>query len=675
MDGDKTFRVFIGYAGDAEREMNIVKGLESEVQKYLQHEANAFSSSKIFENVDFWKWRGMTSTTAGGQKEKIDPKIKDCHLAIFVFRKKIGNTTRGEVELAKEDRSRHILCFFPDDSLLDKDIKNDEYYQNMGELVTFKRSLTEDWGETDSKSITPVNTYIDDDLLKRTALQTINAVIKEIYEKAKTGQFEVVVNSSESIQPLAVSQLELKHFMTGKRLNNPSSQFYYERDKDKDIFGHLSGGTNVLVAGNSLAGKTRAVFEAVRKLTDKKILIVKTKHDFSQLEYDGETIVFFDDIDEFLAKKEKDELKNFLEELIEKNIQIVATCRNGNEYRDFSNAFKQRFIDDNFHAVEFSRLDGSDKTKFESYAKQQIPGIRLDEKSFDKNIGSFFMDLSIMKERYRNLDSLCVGYGKQIDKKTLSTILKALHTFYYAENMAGKNLYDKDKIFDFCERKLTGTSNPNSSSSGDFADKLKSAGLTPSGRAITRPDFEDGLEILKDDRQHLNFIDDFGETIYIEEVYLVKIIGEQIKPEEIIYELKKLYPGDDEISKCGFFANVYSFSKLIHQEEEIKKAFNILEKMNKMGIKPNEVTYSSIIVKTANLAEANTVLDRMVKEGLKPDAHTLSSVIKKIPQTDNESLKTILKNFQQRRVKADIFVIKQVTTKFNIAIDRNLNFL
>jgi len=419
LENNKTFKIFIGYAGDAKEQVTQIKELQHEIQQYLQNEANTFSESNIFENVEIWEWQDKAPLSVGGQQDKIDPSIRECHLAIFVFKTKIGDVTKDEYELVIQEK-KHIFCLFPSQNIIGEIITSGfKDYEKLAQLENFKKNLTTGWTASKSRSVTPIQEY-EYDTLKNIALNRIKQVIKAMYS-AVTNHINSTHPSNEkskddcnNFEYIATSDLELKYFMRGKRLTNPSSQFYYERDVDRKIKDYIVQGSNVIITGNSLAGKTRAAFEALKKIDNKNLVIIKPEYEFSRLNFDANTVLFFDDIDEFLVKQGRDVLKKFLETMIDGNIQIIATCRNGNEYRDFLNAFGYRFIDENFYIVEFARVSEEDKHKFVRFAKQQNPDISLDTESYDRNIGSFFMDLSIMKERYRNLEKLSDSYTKSI---------------------------------------------------------------------------------------------------------------------------------------------------------------------------------------------------------------------------------------------------------------------
>jgi hypothetical protein len=147
----------------------------------------------------------------------------------------------------------------------------------------------------------------------------------------------------------------------------------------------------------------------------------------------------------------------------------------------------------------------------------------------------------------------------------LEGLLKALNLFYFTHNTVGKNLYDKTKIFDFCHRKLT----------------------------LTQDDFDDALRVLTADETHLNFLEAFPHTLYIEEVYLERIVNKEFNVSHYIEELFTLYT-PSEVRTQGFLTDVYAFTKAL-RGVMLEEARVVIAKMVTLGITPDIVIYSSII--------------------------------------------------------------------------------
>ncbi len=502
------------------------------------------------------------------------------------------------------------------------------------------------------------------------------------------------------IHPKPIAELTLSDFLRGKRLRNPTKDFYFPRLHDGQIAGHLRKGNSLLVLGDSLVGKTRAVFESLKTLSDTELLIVKQEYSPKNLAYTPEkTLIFFDDIEEFLAAW-GGELKIFITQLLDQGNPILATCRRGNEYDTLLGGLGSPFINENFERVEVAKMDAQETLTFQT----EYPKLELDTQAYDHTIGSYFLELSTMQERFRRLGRLCEQYHRS-SQRHVEGVLKTLNLLYYTHNTAGKNLYAKTKVFDFCQRKFT----------------------------LSREDFADALMVLTADTTHLNFLEESSHTLYIEEVYLERIVNKGFNVANYFDDLFDLYTSA-EVRERGFLTDVYAFSKAL-REVTFEEAKNIITKMRTLGISPNVVTYSSIIDKCANYDQAMEVLSEMKAHDLipnvvtyssiitkcknydqamevlsemkahdlipnvvtynsiikrtknytdamkvvtlmgearlRPDAYTLSTVIHKIYANRLDLLRELLERFAGMEVRVDNFVIKQIQRKFGITIDKH----
>jgi len=111
------------------------------------------------------------------------------------------------------------------------------------------------------------------------------------------------------------------------------NDYYYERQQDRRIREVVRSGTNVIVVGKPLSGKTRAVLEALRNLSDRYDVAVVREADFNDFTIPfharrmwNHEIVVLDDIDRLAAKR------GFLDlfaALIKRQAVLIATCREG----------------------------------------------------------------------------------------------------------------------------------------------------------------------------------------------------------------------------------------------------------------------------------------------------------------------------------------------------------
>ena len=438
----------------------------------------------------------------------------------------------------------------------------------------------------------------------------------------------------------------------GKRAD-ANRNFYWRRTPDNLLDDHLRNNRSVLVVGNSLAGKTRALLEALKKLDNttvlapKDILVIPAETDDEPLlpeTGNGRFVAVFDDIDRILSKNTKETLENFLLLLMEKKVIIAATCRRGNEFRLLESMISYR-IRENLEPVFINRMTENQATNFKTFfAKKNKDKGALDEKAFDGNVGSYFMELSVMYERYMNLEKLVKAYDHLfIPDRLPREILKALKYFYYTENTEGKATFSMEKIKDFCERSLLGKrSRPKSKDkaekTGDRKEDPKAANAwqqqldrfasPKSKEEFSTVEWNDAFAVLSDSDYELNFIRLDEPFIQAEEVYLERVVENRLPLNRIFGILQGVYRGED-LQRHGFLTSVFGFTRLINLARSAEEAYNILLKLKALGIKPNEVTFNSLIHKAETFKDALSFSDKMKESNMQPNEVTFTLLINK----------------------------------------------
>ncbi len=181
-------KIFLGYADDASSQIQILKkGLKEKVNKYLQEDLP--ESSNNFSHCEFFEWKKNASSCVGGQKDKINPHIKNADICIFTFFQRIGETTKEEV-LESKKSSKYIICLFPDKKTLNDslfDLSEDEEFKIRTNITNYKKSLTENWNEKNSQSITPSSEYNDKTLVD-IAFEKVKKIIQELLDKDKKNE-------------------------------------------------------------------------------------------------------------------------------------------------------------------------------------------------------------------------------------------------------------------------------------------------------------------------------------------------------------------------------------------------------------------------------------------------------------------------------------------------------
>src|SRR5262249_49483553 len=146
-------------------------------------------------------------------------------------------------------------------------------------------------------------------------------------------------------------------------------------------------------------------------------------------------IAFLDDIDDYCSAARIDAA---LEDLFRRGVQVVATCRTGPEYDVFESNISPT-LRELMKIVPVTKLTPKEVNIFHDPRLAD----NVDWHEFDGNVGSLFLPLSRMRDRYR---ILCES---QRDSDRLSVqILHALKVLYLSGNRENKSTYDRDKLRD-----------------------------------------------------------------------------------------------------------------------------------------------------------------------------------------------------------------------------------
>ncbi len=214
------------------------------------------------------------------------------------------------------------------------------------------------------------------------------------------------------------SELEPSCLLKGR----PYTEYHHLREEDEEIRRRLEAGEDVLILGQPLAGKTRAAYEALKKLPeDRRILIPKLETfgvDFIFPPVKDNAILVLDNLHEFV--KEDKKLHNLLDPAMKAGVQILGTCRTGVEY----DPALSRLEDPNLESLKglFKKQDPVKLTVVGEEEAEKIAHLAGKDKlpiTFDGTIGSIVMDLDAMKKRFREAGS---------EEKTILRVLQQLYT-------------------------------------------------------------------------------------------------------------------------------------------------------------------------------------------------------------------------------------------------------
>lgn len=184
--------------------------------------------------------------------------------------------------------------------------------------------------------------------------------------------------------------------------------FYYERDFDATIREMIRKGLNVLVIGRQRAGKTRAVFEALRtydppisvyvpRLGEMKLEDLPAPKSTSALE---RSVLVLDDVDKFSKFPSTSYLMQMYDE---RGVTIVGTCRSGDEYNTFcKNMEQERSLFD--QPIVVGQVTTEQANEIATGARTVVP------RSFDGTVGSVFVDFDTLRMKYNECtpEEICV---------------------------------------------------------------------------------------------------------------------------------------------------------------------------------------------------------------------------------------------------------------------------
>ena len=433
--------------------------------------------------------------------------------------------------------------------------------------------------------------------------------------------------------------------------------FYYERDFDTTLFELAAAEENILVLGNSLAGKTRAIYELIKKIaiTHPKTYVIFPKNrpiDSSikiPIKEGYRHIAFIEDIDDYY-KNDKDIRKNYdqmIKDLVRAKVQIFATCRTGPEYKEYKRLSSGK-VKEVFRKIQVGKIKREIIQEFD----ESVIG-DIEQREFDGNIGSIFMDIEKMKERYEELLNATTEEANIAIK-----IMHALKAFYFASNFTRKSAYDAEAVKDYCLRLCVNKNASvkkmhNNPLSEKFAEQQRSQ--LQEEMEMFHKTLYAALALLESDEDNLNFIKQIANRLEVEEVYLEKIV--KYSPFKIIKDIDKLYDAKEEKRKNGFYVKTNSYNKLL-KNLPYPSAMGLFHEMRRKRIMPNADSYSFLIEKAANYETALDWFEKLKRYNIPPNEAVLIGMINKANNFETafiyvESILDILKKNEKKDADID----------------------
>lgn len=202
----------------------------------------------------------------------------------------------------------------------------------------------------------------------------------------------------------------------------PFQKYYEVRDFDQHISKALKEKKNVLIKGPSLSGKSRAIFESLKRDREPFDILIPICREINpdkiiiphRVRFWRRGVVILDDLQRFV---EQPGFEHLIRELVTRNYLIIASSRTGRDFLAVENNFARQGLDIRsiFHdyVVEIPFID---EERARNIAKRSK--IEWGKVSFNGTIGSVFMELLEMKTRFQNASE---------DEKAVLRALKKLY--------------------------------------------------------------------------------------------------------------------------------------------------------------------------------------------------------------------------------------------------------
>ncbi|MCA8948736.1 MAG: SUMF1/EgtB/PvdO family nonheme iron enzyme [Planctomycetes bacterium] len=190
--------VFVGYAGDAADLAGRLEQLKPKLQEQLEAALRHRRDDCPLKTVRVWSWEDDLGGERRGQNG-IDPVIHRAHVALFVFRGRVGEVTRREVELARGrgDDDLPVYALFPKRAPESAD--EEEGAAAWTALLRFRRSLSKDWPADDSKALRPTHRFGSGEELETIVLERFAADLAGILDRAEQPTPDAAVESPRAL--------------------------------------------------------------------------------------------------------------------------------------------------------------------------------------------------------------------------------------------------------------------------------------------------------------------------------------------------------------------------------------------------------------------------------------------------------------------------------------------
>jgi tetratricopeptide (TPR) repeat protein len=184
----------------------------------------------------------------------------------------------------------------------------------------------------------------------------------------------------------------------------PFQEYYEERDIDRQLNLALREHQNILIKGPSLAGKSRAIFEVLRKNKEAFDILIPICREINpdsfilpyRARFWRKGVVILDDLQRFV---EQPGFELLIHKILNCQYIVIASSRTGKDFQLVENKFAEQGLDIRsiFKDNKFEIPQIEEKIAKRIASKTKIDWRRV---SFNGTVGSIFMELLEMKTRF-----------------------------------------------------------------------------------------------------------------------------------------------------------------------------------------------------------------------------------------------------------------------------------
>jgi tetratricopeptide (TPR) repeat protein len=235
--------------------------------------------------------------------------------------------------------------------------------------------------------------------------------------------YKIIWKKSSELQPDEVMDIR------GKPVHG-FREYYYERPADQIIRTKLMDSQSILIVGHPLAGKTRALYQALTTGPKPLDVIIPELTDVNPVDFQiprrltpwRRAVLLLDDLDKYL---EKQNMTYLIQEFIRAGVVLAATCRAGFELQKVEHVLDREMVLFG-ELVPIPRVDREAASDIARQVGQELPP------SFDGNVGSILLRLDAMRDRYGQADAVEQGMLRALKRLYLAGVYREREVFSLA---------------------------------------------------------------------------------------------------------------------------------------------------------------------------------------------------------------------------------------------------